>query len=219
MPYYIRPMQREDIPQVKAIDRQAFPTMLPPPNFERELRNQMTHFYVVCDSEGRPEPEETEDVPAAGPGLFGRIKKWFNQDGQPETGRAAVCRQAEYVCGYVGFWVMADEAHITTIAVRDKCQRQGLGELLIMTVIDRAQEFYASVVTLEVRVSNTGAQRLYDKYGFARTGVRKRYYTDNHEDAYIMTTGDITSSEYRNKIEELSQEHKSRWGEARFSFS
>ena len=201
------------------IDRQAFPTMLPPPNFERELRNRMTHFYVVCDSERREEVPDIPDPPVMNSGLVSRLKKWLYPDGSPGLVTPPALRHTRYICGYVGFWVLADEAHITTIAVRDEVRRQGIGELLIMTVIDRSRELFASVVTLEVRVSNTGAQCLYDKYGFNQVGVRKGYYTDNREDAYIMTTGDISSREYRQQIEELSRSHESRWGEARFSFS
>jgi ribosomal-protein-alanine N-acetyltransferase len=103
--------------------------------------------------------------------------------------------------------------------VSEELQRRGIGELLLLTVIDRARELYANVVTLEVRVSNIGAQNLYLKYGFKQVGVRKAYYTDNREDAYIMTTGDITSSECHSQMRELHQSHKLRWGEARFSFS
>ncbi|UCC16507.1 MAG: ribosomal protein S18-alanine N-acetyltransferase [Dehalococcoidales bacterium] len=113
---------------------------------------------------------------------------------------------------------MADEAHITTLAVQEELQRRGIGELLVMTVFDRARELFANVVTLEVRVSNTGAQNLYLKYGFKQVGVRKSYYTDNREDAYVMTTEDITTLKCRSQTRELHKAHKSRWGEARFSF-
>jgi ribosomal-protein-alanine N-acetyltransferase len=113
---------------------------------------------------------------------------------------------------------MADEAHITTIAVRSELQRRGIGELLIMAVFDRARKFFATILTLEVRVSNTGAQNLYVKYGFYQVGVRRGYYTDNREDAYIMTTGDITSSECHSQLRELSKAHSDRWGETEYLF-
>ena len=218
MPYYIRPMRKEDVPQVSRIDREAFPTMLPPPNFERELRNQMTHFYVICDEDKQV---DRVDIPVARTettGLINRLKRWFNPDGSVADDILQPENYNDYICGYVGFWVMADEAHITTIAVREELQRRGIGELLLLTVLNRARELYANVVTLEVRVSNTGAQNLYLKYGFKQVGVRKAYYTDNREDAYIMTTGDITSSECHTQMRELHQTHTSRWGEARFSF-
>jgi ribosomal-protein-alanine N-acetyltransferase len=211
-------MRKEDIPQVSRIDREAFPTMLPPPNFERELRNQMTHFYVVCDDDKQV---DLIDIPVAGVGTSGfikRLKRWFNPDGVVADDMLHPENYHNYICGYVGFWVMADEAHITTIAVSEELQRRGIGELLLLTVFDRAKELNANVVTLEVRVSNTGAQNLYLKYGFKQVGVRKAYYTDNREDAYIMTTEDITSSECHSRINELYKSYVSRWGEVRFIF-
>ena len=218
MSYYIRPMRKEDIPQVSRIDREAFPTMLPPPNFERELRNQMTHLYVVCDEDKKADQVDILVARTGTSGLVNRLKRWFNPDRPGEDNTLQPENYSDYICGYVGFWVMADEAHITTIAVSEELQRRGIGELLLLTVFDRARELYANVVTLEVRVSNTGAQNLYLKYGFKQVGVRKAYYTDNREDAYIMTTGDITSSECRSLMRDLYQTHTARWGEARFSF-
>jgi len=211
-------MRKEDIAQVSRIDREAFPTMLPPVNFQRELRNQMTHFYVVCDEEKHIDQVDIPVAVTGTSGLMHRLKRWFNPDGSGELDTYQTENYSDYICGYVGFWVMADEAHITTIAVSEELQRRGIGELLLLTVIDRARELYANVVTLEVRVSNTGAQNLYLKYGFQQVGLRKAYYTDNREDAYIMTTSDITTLEYHSLMRELHQAHKSRWGEARFSF-
>jgi len=216
--YYIRPMRKEDIPQVSRIDREAFPTMLPPPNFERELRNQMTHLYVVCDEDKKIDQVDIPVARTGTSGLVNRLKRWFNPARPGEDNTFQPENYSDYICGYVGFWVMADEAHITTIAVSEELQRRGMGELLLLTVFDRARELYANIVTLEVRVSNTGAQNLYLKYGFKQVGVRKAYYTDNREDAYIMTTGDITSSECRSLMRDLYQTHTARWGEARFSF-
>lgn len=219
MSYYIRPMRKEDIPQVSRIDREAFPTMLPPPNFERELRNQMTHFYVVCDEDTNIDQVDVLVAEKKTSGLMNMLKRWFNPDRLIEGDPSQSEYNNDYICGYVGFWVMADEAHITTIAVREELHRKGIGELLLFTVFNRARELYANIVTLEVRVSNIGAQNLYLKYGFKQVGQRKAYYTDNREDAYIMTTGDLTSPGYQSQIKELRQLHKSRWGGARFSFT
>lgn len=218
MSYYVRPMRKEDIPQVSRIDREAFPTMLPPPNFERELRNQMTHFYVVCDEDKKVDLPDVPVTRTGTSGLMNRLKRWFVPDQGIEDDMVHPENHNDLICGYVGFWVMADEAHITTIAVSEELQRRGIGELLLLTVFNRARELYANVVTLEVRVSNTGAQNLYLKYGFKQVGVRKAYYTDNREDAYIMTTGDITSSECHSQMRELYKSLVSRCGEARFSF-
>jgi ribosomal-protein-alanine N-acetyltransferase len=82
-------------------------------------------------------------------------------------------------------------------------RRRGLGEFLLVSLIDVAYTIGAKWVTLEVRVSNTIAQNLYQKYGFREAGVRRRYYSDNHEDALIMWTDEINSPAYKQKFQEL----------------
>ncbi|HZU75268.1 MAG TPA: GNAT family N-acetyltransferase, partial [Dehalococcoidia bacterium] len=101
-----------------------------------------------------------------------------------------------------------------TVAVRTASRRQGIGELLLLTAIALAQQRGERVLTLECRVSNTGAQALYAKYGFRSVGVRKRYYTDNNEDALIMTTPEIQTPAYQAQFERLRTAHRERWGAA-----
>jgi ribosomal-protein-alanine N-acetyltransferase len=107
---------------------------------------------------------------------------------------------------------MAGEAHITNIAVREKHQRQGIGELLLISLIDLALELGAHLVTLEVRASNTAAQRLYAKYGFVQVGLRRGYYTDNREDGVLMTLEDVASTPVQANFQRLRQAHARRWG-------
>lgn len=90
------------------------------------------------------------------------------------------------VIGYCGVWIIVDEAHITNIAVLPSYRGQGLGDRLMESMIEIAKEMGAVTMTLEVRVSNTPAQTLYKKFGFAEGGIRKNYYSDNQEDALVM---------------------------------
>jgi ribosomal-protein-alanine N-acetyltransferase len=83
---------------------------------------------------------------------------------------------------------MVDDAHITTFSVHPDWRRRGVGQQLLMGVADMAREIGARRLTLEVRASNEAAQRLYERFGFDIVGRRKAYYTDNGEDALIMTT-------------------------------
>ena len=92
------------------------------------------------------------------------------------------------VLGYAGFWLLVDEAAISTIAVHPRWRGQGLGELLLLSLLEEGARRGAQRATLEVRISNQAAQSLYTKYGFEIVSIRKKYYTDNNEDAYIMTT-------------------------------
>jgi ribosomal-protein-alanine N-acetyltransferase len=99
-----------------------------------------------------------------------------------------VARAEGRIVAYGGMWLMVDEAHITTFAVHPAWRRQRIGERLLIAFLDLARDRHAREATLEVRLSNLGARRLYEKYGFRPVGLRPRYYSDNHEDALIMTT-------------------------------
>ena len=88
------------------------------------------------------------------------------------------------IIGYVGMWITYETAQITTIGIAKERQGQGLSKLLMNKVDGETRDCEA--ITLEVRVSNTRAIRLYESYGFRKEAIRKDYYLDNHEDAYLM---------------------------------
>jgi len=177
--YYIRRMCREDVDQVTEIDREAFPTMWPPANYERELKVSLAHYITAC--------------------VDGKV-----------TERAG----EQKVVGFAGLWMMADEAHITNIAVRHSYQRQGIGEHLLIAMINLAIEQDAHILTLEVRASNTAAQKLYHKYGFTQIDIRRSYYTDNREDALVMTIGNIAGAVFQRQLRRLKKAHFRKWGVA-----
>jgi ribosomal-protein-alanine N-acetyltransferase len=120
-----------------------------------------------------------------------------------ETNRMAhyiVARWGDEIVGFAGMWLLVDEAHVTTFATRRTWRRRGIGERLLLALLDLARVRGAREATLEVRPSNTAARRLYEKYGFRNVGVRPRYYSDNHEDALIMTTEPLDSREMRIRL-------------------
>jgi [ribosomal protein S18]-alanine N-acetyltransferase len=114
-----------------------------------------------------------------------------------------VARVDDAIVAYGGMWLMVDEAHITTFAVHPAWRRQRLGERLLLAFLDLARDRHAREATLEVRLSNLPARRLYEKYGFRPVGLRPRYYSDNHEDALIMTTDPLDDPQLRARIERL----------------
>ena len=118
-----------------------------------------------------------------------------------------------YVAGYVSVWYQGEEAHITEIAVREPLRGNGIGELLLIGALRAAMEYGSKVMTLEARVSNFIAHRLYEKYDFKSMGTRKGYYSDNREDAVIMTTSPILTEEYQEMFQERQEAYRSRWGE------
>lgn len=88
------------------------------------------------------------------------------------------------IVGYVGIWITYETAQITTIGIAKERQGEGLSKLLMNKVIEETKDCEA--ITLEVRVSNVKAIKLYESYGFKKEAIRKDYYLDNHEDAYLM---------------------------------
>lgn len=90
------------------------------------------------------------------------------------------------IIGYAGMWLIVDEAHVTNVAIIPEYRGQKLGETLMAALIDHAKNRGALSMTLEVRVSNIVAQKMYAKFGFVSRGVRRKYYTDTQEDALIM---------------------------------
>jgi [ribosomal protein S18]-alanine N-acetyltransferase len=123
-----------------------------------------------------------------------------------ETNRLAhylVARADDEIVGYGGMWLMVDEAHITTFAIHPSWRRRRIGERLLLSFLDLAIDRRAREATLEVRLSNLPARRLYEKYGFKPVGLRPRYYSDDGEDALIMTTEALTGPIMRERIATL----------------
>lgn len=126
-----------------------------------------------------------------------------------ETNRLAhylVARIGDEVVGFAGMWLMVDQAHITTFAVDPEWRRQGVGMRMVLALLRMAETLGARQATLEVRLSNLAARRLYERFGFRPVGVRPRYYTDNGEDALIMTTEPFDDPDLRARIERLATE-------------
>jgi ribosomal-protein-alanine N-acetyltransferase len=209
MSYTIRRMQDRDISQALEIDREAFPTQWPHPtyaSFKQELRNRLACYIVVT----KPRESETIEQSSGNRRFWQKFLRLFDHD---RFFGEEIPPPTEYIVGIAGFWVMADEAHIITLAVRGTHRRQGIGERLLIEVIEIAAQFNANVVTLEARVSNKQAQALYEKYGLKKVGVRRAYYTDNGEDALLMTTDFLTSNTFQSHFQQLKQSHMRRWEE------
>jgi ribosomal-protein-alanine N-acetyltransferase len=114
-----------------------------------------------------------------------------------------VARMDREVVGYAGMICYGDEAHVTNIAVDPMHHRHKIASRLLHDIIRQAVEMGAQAVSLEVRVTNWGAQRLYGRFGFRPVGVRKNYYQEINEDALIMWLDDIRGVAYDRKLREL----------------
>jgi len=114
-----------------------------------------------------------------------------------------VARISKDVVGYGGIMCYGDEAHVTTIAVDPEQHRRKIGTRLMYELVQEAMRMGARAVSLEVRVSNWGAQRLYSRFGFRPVGIRKNYYQETGEDAVVMWVDSIRSPDYRDQLERI----------------
>jgi [ribosomal protein S18]-alanine N-acetyltransferase len=169
----VRRMVGRDIAAVAALDRQVFADPWPESAYVQEVYfNPQARYFVL----------EAVDAPVRG---------WM-------SGRR---RGAGRVVGFVGMRVEGRRGHISTLAVRPEWRRQGLGEGLLLMAVDQAISDGAQVVTLEVRISNSGAQRLYGKWGFAARSRLVGYYA-NGEDAYLMEAAVGKAEGYWDRVRE-----------------
>lgn len=233
MPYILENMSYDDIAQVAAIERVCFTMPWPVSAYKRELKTPETNRYIVvryltpeqAQEAGLPEPTPFNlphlthahlnpnggevVVPgktqqASGLSRLTALLPW-RKNGHVEGEEDHMHRRFPVV-GYAGLWLMVDEGHVTTIGVHPEHRGKGAGELLFLGLVDIAAEMKAARVTLEVRVSNLPAQALYRKYGLEIAGVRKRYYSDNGEDAYIMWSEPVSSPHFQERMARLREE-------------
>ncbi len=99
--------------------------------------------------------------------------------------------ERQRIVGYLGMWEVFDEGHITNLASHPEFRRRGVAEALLKHLIKLAPQQGIQHLTLEVRRSNVAAQSLYQKLGFVHMGMRRKYYLDNNEDAFIMWKGPL----------------------------
>lgn len=111
---------------------------------------------------------------------------FYNEITKNQFAAYIVIEENGQVIGYSGTWVVTDEAHVTNVAILPQYRGRKLGEAMMKKLMEIASELGAKTMTLEVRVSNEVARKLYRKLGFQDGGIRKNYYTDNQEDALIM---------------------------------
>jgi [ribosomal protein S18]-alanine N-acetyltransferase len=204
--YFIEPMRESDIPRIQEIERQSFSTPWSASTYLRELRATEQCRYIVARSSATP-PRPSGPSIAPRPGWLATVL--------PGIFRSPTTASPYPVVGYGGLWLTLDEGHITTIATAPEARRRGIGELVLNGLIDAAEDLGAHLLTLEVRISNTVAQALYLKYGFEVRGTRRRYYTDNNEDALIMWAGPINAPAYRHRLRELRAQLDRRFSASR----
>lgn len=205
-------MTLADVPEVMAVERDSFSAPWPASAYRRELiENRMAHYFVLRLTPPPDPPEPAPEPVTATPGRRGFLSALVPRVFKSDT---PVLPRHVTLAGYAGLWLMVDEAHVTTIGVRPVYRGRGYGELLLVTLVEAALDINARWLTLEVRVTNETAQNLYRKYGFHDAGTRKRYYSDNNEDALIMWTDELHGKPFQERYRRLKDRLMDRLGAA-----
>lgn len=210
-------MRVEHIPAVSAIEKLSFPQAWPQNAYRREIQeNHMAHYIVarrvgVEAGSSDEAAQAARQVPRHGD-FIGRLSRFLRPPEPPRS--PGLEQELRSIVGYAGIWVMTDEAHVTTIASHPDVRGQGVGEFLLVALIHRGIEVGARWMTLEVRASNAVAQGLYRKYTFKEMGVRRRYYSDNGEDALVMWTDALDSESFQTAMEQNERKLAERLGSA-----
>ena len=232
MPYILEDMTMDDIREVAAIERLCFSMPWPTSAYRRELKTPETNRYIVAryvppdvalqvalreptvgnltdlhHPELHSYSNGVDHRPAenGNRSLLANLLPWL-RNGEHDRSDSTGSASPYPIVGYAGLWLMVDEAHVTTIGVHPDHRGRAVGELLFLGLADIARQMRAFRMTLEVRVSNTGAQALYHKYGLENAGIRKRYYSDNGEDAYIMWSEPVNSAEFQSRLATLREQ-------------
>ncbi|MDP6666891.1 MAG: ribosomal protein S18-alanine N-acetyltransferase [Dehalococcoidia bacterium] len=206
----------DDSVMLESIEREAFPGLTPITRISRDLQRE-NGLYLAAVREWHPDEKD----------LGPRYAIATRTEKEDDRFTARVKRNVDrylldyivrpmlpddYIAGFAGLWFVLDEAHLVIIGLREIDRRKGIGELLLISGLEQAVENNSRVVTLEVRQSNEPAIELYRKYGFQEVGLRRRYYSDNGEDAVIMTTPPVQSDDYQGHFTRLVETHARKWG-------
>ncbi len=178
----IRPLTRADVRAVRRLERAAYGSANPRTAFERELRNGLAS-YLVAVATAEDSARQAEPPGWTQRGLVGWLRRRLGAvEGPP-------------ILGFAGAWYTHEQLHLVTLAVDPQEQRRGIGLALVLAVCELAIEAELDSVALEVRASNAGALRLYERCGFRRAGCLRRYYSDNGEDAVVMLLDRLSAPE------------------------
>lgn len=210
--FRVEPMEQEDVAEISRVERRCFSNPWPSSAYRREIRNLGQNYYILLRA-----------VPGAGDALRSHVETG-GSSGRGGDGflarlpiphlprRGGDVTDGPHIAGYAGMWAVNDEAHITTIGVDTPYRGRGFGELLLLALFDEAVKRAVGWITLEVRVSNVVAQRLYEKYGMSVRDRRQRYYSDNGEDAYVLWSRNLREPAYLDHIDELRSRLRARLG-------
>ena len=185
-------MTRHDVRAATRLERRAYGRRWPHTPFKRELRNGSSNYLVAA---APPDP----DAHRGWRGALRTLRRLL-------PGR----HSGERIVGLAGFWLMADQAHLVTVAVHPRWQRRAIATRLLLSGFELPTEAELASIALEVRASNHGARRLYERLGFSEAGRLPRYYQPDGEDAVVMLSPALDDPAWREQLRRLRAELESR---------
>lgn len=202
----LKPLTEALLPQAVALDRLSLGGLWSLDGYQRELESPNSDLLVLQlrDEEqgglrdGEPGGRESEisEIKESG----ARIQNLFKSS--PSVLSSSFLPLVALGCS----WAIADEAHITVLAVHPDYRQQGLGQTILHALLTLAWQRGLKWATLEVRASNQAAIALYQKFGFQEAGKRKRYYQDTGEDALVLWRSGLQHPDFAVTLEEWHQE-------------
>lgn len=199
--YHFDRMGPQDIDEVARIERRSFSSPWPMAAYRRELRRTEQNTYLVLRTDPDAHPEDERGGVRAHLPFAGLLRRDPGAD-------------AHRIAGFAGMWQLYDEAHVTTIAVDPELRGRGFGEALFVALLAEATKRGTTWLSLEVRVSNRVAQRLYEKYELTTYSRRKGYYTNDGEDALVMWSRSLRDPAYVARLNALRDRLQRKLGDA-----
>ena len=199
----INPLSVEQLSAAVELDRLCFGGLWTRDGYQRELESPNSHLLVLETVAG-------DWVSPSGNHLSDRLTQ-----NSVNSSLTTDITPPKIILGLGCFWSILEEAHITILAVHPNYQRQGLGQLLLYTLLRDAGMRNLEWATLEVKPSNQAALSLYHKFGFTQAGRRRKYYQDTGEDALILWRGGISKPEFEETLSACFQQlqnHLAYWG-------
>jgi len=187
----LRDMTDEDLSAVRRVESAAYPDAWSRRTFEHELRNAFARYLVAIEEGGDGSGAQTAQRRG--------WRRWLLGRGGPP------------LVGFVGVWFMEDQLHIATIAVDPGREGKGFGARLLLECFALAYEAELATIALEVRESNARARALYERFGLTVAGRLKGYYTDDGEDAMVMTSSGLAEPSTRARVATLRRQHRARY--------
>lgn len=188
-PVAIEELTEQNLSAVLQMDKDCFGGLWTEAGYRREIDSPNSQLLIMKSASGT-----TEHLPEYVP---------KNAPGNMPTGSSPQPFLEPKIIGIGCVWFILEEAHITVLAIQAPYRRQGLGQLLLTTLLETAIQRQSEWATLEVRLSNLPAQKLYEKFGFITIGQRKKYYPDTGEDALILWNKGLQKRSFHHDLEQL----------------